>query len=639
MTLKMRLRLPNKVTMPRRPAVLLLALVALLVAAVPVIAAKPKKSAGPTVRAFSPTKPEIGGKLTLHGKRFAKKRSRNTVVLRAPNGGSTFLKPISASKRKLVVRLRSRIGRLMAEKAGLPVATRFRVRVLAGKKFGPWTKKKRSPVIRPSGKGGGAGGDCDDDGRQNAVDDDDDNDLLSDAVETDIKTDVCLADTDQDQLEDGFEYESALNLNNDEDQEPNTSLPYPGKRPYPNPLDPSDASKDFDGDSLTLSEEHTLWKFSISKGYAVRTLDPLYYSDGEQYSINEHCHSSSSPNCIGPDDRRVPALAAAGYEKQVNFLDWASANGYRTVMLEDGPPWYAHSTVRNPYGLLDFNRDGVETDSDRPEYRSSETHYYDNVTADGWLDDSERDEDADGLTNGDELHRWMSPAWWAQCYASELPFHLGYQGTDVLDPDTDGDGVRDGADDQDHDDIPNVLELSRNLASGLDDTKNGRECLPADNLGAGNFEVIGGPLPNSSIDVFFRNQFSRVDVPQMTATNSLSGGSAPTVTVSTVQDGGITTDEIQRVTITGAPDGGNFTLTLSGQTTASIGFDATADTVDGALEAIFPAAENTNHPNAYGRMDPFNPCLPARFSRTCPRVVNSETGAPFDDSLNWAALN
>ena len=29
-----------------------------------------------------------------------------------------------------------------------------------------------------------------------------------------------------------------------------------------------------------------------------------------------------------------------------------------------------------------------------------------------------------------------------------------------------GDGVRDGADDQDHDDVPNLMELSRNAASG-----------------------------------------------------------------------------------------------------------------------------------------------------------------------------
>ena len=96
--------------------------------------------------------------------------------------------------------------------------------------------------------------------------------------------------------------------------------------------------------------------------------------------------------------------------------------------------------------------------------------------------------------------------------------------------------MRDGADDQDHDDIPNVMELSRIDASGgLNDTDpNKGECHPADTL----------PQP--------------------------------------------------------------------------------------------PA---TNHPAAYGRVNPFNPCLPAIFSRTCPSHPDANTGAPFDGSPNWYSLN
>ena len=48
----------------------------------------------------------------------------------------------------------------------------------------------------------------------------------------------------------------------------------------------------------------------------------------------------------------------------------------------------------------------------------------------------------------------------------------------MLQADSDGDGVLDGADDQDHDDIPNVMEMSRNAASGLDDNEPGRLCTP-----------------------------------------------------------------------------------------------------------------------------------------------------------------
>lgn len=47
-----------------------------------------------------------------------------------------------------------------------------------------------------------------------------------------------------------------------------------------------------------------------------------------------------------------------------------------------------------------------------------------------------------------------------------------------------------------------------------------------------------------------------------------------------------TSDEVQTVTITGAPTGGTFTLTFSGQTTAAIAFNATAAAVQTALEAL-----------------------------------------------------
>ena len=65
---------------------------------------------------------------------------------------------------------------------------------------------------------------------------------------------VCSADSDEDGVEDGFEYRSARDLNDDEYQSPNTYLPYPGKRPYANPLT-EDSDKDFDGDILQLDEE------------------------------------------------------------------------------------------------------------------------------------------------------------------------------------------------------------------------------------------------------------------------------------------------------------------------------------------------------------------------------------------------
>lgn len=45
-------------------------------------------------------------------------------------------------------------------------------------------------------------------------------------------------------------------------------------------------------------------------------------------------------------------------------------------------------------------------------------------------------------------------------------------------------------------------------------------------------------------------------------------------------------NEIQTLTITGAPNGGDFTITFDGQTTAAIAFDATAAVVQAALELL-----------------------------------------------------
>ena len=97
--------------------------------------------------------------------------------------------------------------------------------------------------------------------------------------------------------------------------------------------------------------------------------------------------------------------------------------------------------------------------------RADEATYYD-FDQTGFLSDSERDEDADGLTNWAETRGCMNAKYWAGVYNKETPYYITYAGTQLDVADTDGDGIRDGADDQDHDDVPNVMECSRILACG-----------------------------------------------------------------------------------------------------------------------------------------------------------------------------
>ena len=425
------------------------------------------KASTPVITRVLPMRLGVGDSLTIRGKNFSLKRKRNTVIFRAPSGRTAFAKPSKASKTKLVVAVPAAVSRLLAKSSGTQKPTRFTLRVLSGT-FSKFTTRRLSPVIvgrrqrrtAAAASGGGPGSP----GNAVCKGFDYDGDLLANSVELQLKTDPCLKDTDGDGIEDGYEFKSALDLNDDEYQEPNSSLPYPGKRPYPNPLDPSDAGVDHDGDVLTLAEEQMLWKYTIANG-AVATLTPLTYSAGEQYSLSVR----------GVDGRRQPTQSATGYPKQTGFLTWAAANGYRNPMLEDGSPWAAGESL-NSYGLLDFNRDGSEAGSPLPGYFRSEGHYYD-FDDDGWLSDNERDEDGDGLTNYDETHGRMTPEYWGGCYTAEIPYGVVYVGTSVIDADSDGDGVLDGADDQDHDDVPNVMELSRNAASGLWDAQGSCQAL------------------------------------------------------------------------------------------------------------------------------------------------------------------
>ena len=85
-----------------------------------------------------------------------------------------------------------------------------------------------------------------------------------------IKTDPCNADTDGDGVPDGYEYESALDLNSARCR---TRASGPTRtRSYP-----TDANIDYDGDGLTMADEYSAW-------VALRRTRsfPLNYSDGTQ---------------------------------------------------------------------------------------------------------------------------------------------------------------------------------------------------------------------------------------------------------------------------------------------------------------------------------------------------------------------
>jgi hypothetical protein len=385
-------------SMSRRFSLLLLALAALaLLAPAPAPAAKRR---APVITFVSPMRVKVGDTLTIRGRNFSSRRSRNTVIFLAPNGRTAFAKPRGASSRKLVVRVPGAVARLMSRRDGRSVPTRFKLRVLTSR-FGRFTVRRLSPVILPVGFsdaiGGAPGGNsvlpppgvC-------GTGSDYDGDLLGNQTEVDYRTDPCLKDTDLDGVEDGYEFQSAVDLGHYPGSPP---LPYPGKRPYPNPLDSSDRLIDFDGDGMKLGEEYLMWvRFAgdgVPRGGRPTTLFNLLYSEGLK----------TSQNVPVPGDARTA---------------WA----------------------------LDQNEDGR-------------------------LHDGERDAEGDGLGNWDEARGQMTEAWWPAVHNGEdQPKESKYPEINFLDNadvggdifadyDADGDGVRDGDDDYDHDGLTNQFEVRR----------------------------------------------------------------------------------------------------------------------------------------------------------------------------------
>ena len=168
---------------------------------------------------------------------------------------------------------------------------------------------------------------------------------------------------------DGYEYQSALDLNS-------IALPYPGKRPWPNALDPSDGGYDFDGDGLTLSQEYSLWR------YAGATFPVIAVQRRHPEQRRAHVRHARP---------RRPGSTATATASSPTMSATPTATGSRT---------WSSSTCRAP------------------------------------------------RTGGSRCTRPSRPT-----------RSRSFSGLSATDPDTDGDGVLDGADDQDHDGWTNFQEM------------------------------------------------------------------------------------------------------------------------------------------------------------------------------------
>jgi len=400
------------------------------------------KSKAPTIKSIHPLSLRIGQKLTIRGANFVRGKKKNTVVFMGAGKRVVWVKADTATTKTISVKLPDTLAALLTNHSGSLVSTRLQVRVISKRSVRAFTKLSKSPKVSPKNSSAVAPTSCVPHPSNPASDVD--GDMLPDALEVALKTDPCKYDSDGDGVSDGYEYQSALDLNRNANS---SAIPWPAatKKPYPNPLDPSDANTDFDGDSLTLLEEYQAsfaWKIGIDPAHILQTFLPyapnpnpnnnvmvVSYSDGDQTT-----NAGPSGNPMG--DPTGPA-APTDRNGQATY----DVNGDGVI---DG---------NDTWGFVDLDQDG--------NFTSGEYVSWFNYTGQSFLADDEKDIDGDGLSNYDEAHGPLSgPNWWLVDAISKNDgtYPIPYVGTNWLDRDSDGDGLPDGSDDQDHDGYTNIEE-------------------------------------------------------------------------------------------------------------------------------------------------------------------------------------
>ncbi len=326
-----------------RPATMSVALGALLALFAGTVTADAKSKRYPVVTSVSPMNAKVGDTITIRGRNFVRGKNKNSVVFKRQGGRAIFVKQTLGTAKQIRVVVPETLRKYLTE----GVAARVQLRILAqrfGKTFTTVAKSPRitaDPLPIDGSKGATGTGTTGSTGStdpsapappRTVCTGDDDGDWLPASLENDLGLDACNPDTDGDGVPDGYEYQAARDLNDDEYQEVNTSLPYPGERPYPNALF-SDAGVDYDGDGLPLGAEYKLQKAygTAPAGLLPRDDFRLSYSDGEQYSLSTRQAGTG---------RRTPSQDAAGYGKAAEFLAWASGAGYNPVYITKTGPWY-----------------------------------------------------------------------------------------------------------------------------------------------------------------------------------------------------------------------------------------------------------------------------------------------------------
>ena len=286
----------------------------------------------PVITSVRPMEANIGDTITIRGRYFKPGRGKNSVVFKRDGGRAVFVKADVGTKKLLKVKLPAKLTSSLSVVNGAPTTTRFRLRVLARRLGKSFTSGRQVAAHRPGRPAAAAElasrsrrwtptGTATATSVANRDDADDDNDGLDDGLARECPSAPTAASSTPTATRSATATSTAPRSTSTTTTtgHPAQSLPFPGKRPYPNALDGEDAGTDYDGDGLTLGDEYGLWQYTIGNG-ASASLDALSYSDGLK--------------CLDllrdANGIRRPALdARRATTRPSDFTDWMTAQRLR----------------------------------------------------------------------------------------------------------------------------------------------------------------------------------------------------------------------------------------------------------------------------------------------------------------------
>jgi hypothetical protein len=219
------------------------------------------------------------------------------------------------------------------------------------------------------------------------------------------------------------------------------------------PNDQASAANDSDKDGLNDALE-----VSIATEPCAADTDKDGIPDGYEYYSAQDLNSTvlDGTGPLLPYPGKKPYPNALNQDQDVDY------DGDGMSLGDEYTLWHKYGDGQFPLTSYSDGRQVTKAVPVDPAYP------WQNMDGNSVLNDGEQDADGDHLSNWDEAHGRMTPEWWKSAYdgnnglAKETEYpDVVYPPTDMLDPDSNGDGVIDGLSDQDHDGLPNEFEVDR----------------------------------------------------------------------------------------------------------------------------------------------------------------------------------